>query len=371
MGSAKKSHMPGHVRLVWFRIQYMLMVSLAAAGYLFYQNFAFFACTVVLLLLPVYSRLAVKKTAQAINIGLSFSHSVAEKGTLQNITLSVRNDSFFPSANAYYRMHVYNAYYPNEEIYYINLPIRARKSVDAVWEVTANACGLLKVSLEECHIRDMCNLWNICVKKEVTAEMYVMPQKEEISIGIDDIMGNEGEDEEEAELRKGDDPSILLDIRSYIPGDRMQRVHWKLTARQDELMVKEYGTAVNRQLHILLELYDREMYHGMLEAAITGLFNAGLALLAANERFMVCWWNSGIRQLESSWVRSEDELYECLWHIYLCEPYKEEGMALEQYHYEYAKGSAMLCYFAPKQECAKSGGNILWHFQDEVVMACI
>lgn len=371
MHSTRKSRVPGHALLAWFRIQYMLMLFMAAAGYLFYQNFAFFACTAVLLLLPLYSYFAVKKTAQSIKPGLSFSHSVAEKGTAQTVTLSIHNASVFPSANAYCRVRVYNAYYPNEEVYYINLPVRARQTVDAVWELAPGACGLLKVVLEECHVRDMCGLWNIRVQKEVAAELFVMPPKQEISVTIEDIVGSEGEDEEEAEMKKGDDPSQLLDIRSYIPGDRMQRVHWKLTARQDELMVKEYGMAVNRQLHILLELYDREAAYGALEAVITGFFNAGLALLAANERFMACWWNAGIRQIETSWVSSEDELYETLWHIYLCEPYREAGMALEQYYYEHAKGSATLCYLAPEQECAKLGGNILYHFQDGVVMACI
>lgn len=371
MRNAKKKGMPGFGLQVWFRIQYIVMLLIAAAGYLFYQNFMFFACMVVLVLLPVYSYYAAKKMIKSLTFSLSFLHPVAEKNTMQEVTLSVRNDSFFPSGNVFYHMQVYNAYYPNEEDYYVNLPVHAKKTVHASWEITASYCGALKVRLTECFVRDMCNLWTFHLPEEKVAELFVMPKKQEVSIGVEDIAGGEGENEEETEVKKGDDPSLLLDIRPYIPGDRMQRVHWKLTARQGDLMVKEYGMSVNKQIHILLELYSKEAAKGMIEAAITGFFNVGMTLLEENERFMACWWNADIRQLETAWVSAEDELYEVLWRIYLCEPYQEEGMALEQYYYEYAKGSAMLCYFALENECVKSGGDILCHFQDEVVMACI
>ena len=38
---------------------------------------------------------------------------------------------------------------------------------------------------------------------------------------------------------RGYDPSELFDVREFQNGDRLQSVHWKLSARTDELMVKE------------------------------------------------------------------------------------------------------------------------------------
>ena len=47
----------------------------------------------------------------------------------------------------------------------------------------------------------------------------------------------------------------LLQLREYQPGDRIKDIHWKMTAKTDELMVKEYDRA--RDLYYLI-LQNRE-----------------------------------------------------------------------------------------------------------------
>ena len=39
--------------------------------------------------------------------------------------------------------------------------------------------------------------------------------------------------------KKGDDPSEIFDIREYADGDKIQRIHWKLSSKTGDLMVKE------------------------------------------------------------------------------------------------------------------------------------
>ena len=40
---------------------------------------------------------------------------------------------------------------------------------------------------------------------------------------------------------RSDDSTEVYQVREYRPGDRMTRIHWKLSARQDEIMVR-YGS---------------------------------------------------------------------------------------------------------------------------------
>ena len=47
-------------------------------------------------------------------------------------------------------------------------------------------------------------------------------------------------DEYEKE-RSGDAPTEIFQIREFRPGDRMQQIHWKSSARSGELMTKEYS----------------------------------------------------------------------------------------------------------------------------------
>lgn len=41
--------------------------------------------------------------------------------------------------------------------------------------------------------------------------------------------------------RRGDDPSELYQVRPYRAMDSVRDIHWKLTAKENQLMVKEHG----------------------------------------------------------------------------------------------------------------------------------
>ena len=57
-----------------------------------------------------------------------------------------------------------------------------------------------------------------------------------------------GENDSYSREKEGDDPSEVFDIRPMRPGDRMQQVHWKLTARTGEMMVKVFSRSLGVQL---------------------------------------------------------------------------------------------------------------------------
>lgn len=365
--SMKKS--PGRGRRTWFRIQYIVWIMMAAIGYLFYQNYALFVCLFVLLVLPIYSYFSMKKLAKSLEVSLSFANTICEENSTQNLTVTTSNKSIFPAANVYYRLAVKNFYYANEECYELNLPLYALRHTEASLHIEAKHCGMLQASLQEFYICDMCNLFIMPVQLEEKAELFILPPKEEIEIDIEYIKEGAGEDEE-MNVEKGDDPSILLDIRSYIPGDRMQRVHWKLTARQDELMVKEYGEAKSRDIHILLELYGKEVSPAFPEAVIRVFYSLGLAFLATNNMFSVSWWDAALGEIVLMPVGKEDDLYEALWRMYVSRPYTQKGAALENYSYEYDRDKVNCFYLSLEEECTEAGAGILYRLEDGMVIAC-
>lgn len=53
----------------------------------------------------------------------------------------------------------------------------------------------------------------------------------------------------------GDDSSEIFDVRKYHGGDALNRVHWKLSAREDELLVKEFSLPISKSNCIVLELH--------------------------------------------------------------------------------------------------------------------
>ena len=367
----KKFHkLPDHGRQVIFHIEYILLLGLAGVGFFFYQNYAFFLCLSVLVLLPAYTHAAAVRLQKTMELSISFSYPAVAKHTETIAKITIKNRSIFPSANCFLRVKAEHAFYPNEEVYYLNLPVAAKDTREISWKVMALGCGILRVTVEEVVLRDMCNFWSLLLPAGQTAEVAIMPLQQEIQIEEDIHASQEGEGEE-TQIRKGDDPSILFDIRSYIPGDRLQRIHWKLTARQDELMVKEYGETVDKQIHILLELYQKEEQTEELEDIIAGFYSLGLLLLQEREKFFVYWWNLSVGQLESGFIQEEEDLYEVLSRIYLCRLYSEAGLAYGEYQYQHASGEAVLFYITARGEAARLGGRQLCQLSNEVVVTCL
>ena len=70
--------------------------------------------------------------------------------------------------------------------------------------------------------------------------MLVLPRISEVPVMVSRQSRDfAGESEEHSKERGGDDPSEVFQIRDYQPGDKLRSIHWKLSAKTGEMMVRE------------------------------------------------------------------------------------------------------------------------------------
>ena len=62
-----------------------------------------------------------------------------------------------------------------------------------------------------------------------------------------------GEAEIYDDFHPGDDPSEIFGVREFRAGDKMQSIHWKLSAKSDDLLVRENSQPKACPLVFLLE----------------------------------------------------------------------------------------------------------------------
>lgn len=73
-------------------------------------------------------------------------------------------------------------------------------------------------------------------------KVLVLPEFKEIPLTLSGrVLQFYGEAEVFEQDRPGQDPSEIFDIREYQPGDKMSSIHWKTTAKMDQLMIKEHS----------------------------------------------------------------------------------------------------------------------------------
>lgn len=170
-------------------------------------------------------------------------------------------------------------------------------------EFSSKNCGCLKVAAERICFYDFFGILNISRNIAITEEIIVYPEQVDIFPRID----YEGAAEEDApqlrQSRDAVDMTEIFGIREYRQGDHIKNIHWKLSAKMDEIMVKELGAPQEHQFLLVFETAtapEQESQIKDVDAAVSGFQALGSAFLRENCSFKIAWneYLTGIFHIE-------------------------------------------------------------------------
>ena len=152
-------------------------------------------------------------------------------------------------------------------------PLHSREQGAAAYQLPSTRRGLLRVGPLDVEISDPFGLSQLTVTATAENELTVFPRIHDLApvpltIG-DEIAG--AAPTPDALGRTGDD---FYALRQYTVGDDLRRVHWRSTARHDELMVRQQELPWNGRLTVLLDTRqrgDRDSFELAIEAAASTL----------------------------------------------------------------------------------------------------
>jgi uncharacterized protein (DUF58 family) len=132
-------------------------------------------------------------------------------------------------------------------------------------------------------------------------------------------------------LRANEDTNLVGGLRPYVPGDPLRRVHWKATARHDDLMVHEFDREPSGDLWLIVDLDARVQAGKEAEATqeYAVILAASLAaqFLRQGERRAVGLVASGRRPVLLPPGRGQDQLWRILEALALVEPGADLSLA--------------------------------------------
>ena len=144
----------------------------------------------------------------------------------------------------------------------------------ASFRVLANSryAGRLTVWVEECKVYDLLQIFYLTYRMEKDAGVLVWPvfsdgeETEELYESV------EGFPKENESRKRGTEYNPDYEVREYVAGDELKSIHWKLSAKQDKLMVRERLAAGKEKINVLLPLGERAVqafaYEGIPGSAI-------------------------------------------------------------------------------------------------------
>lgn len=118
-------------------------------------------------------------------------------------------------------------------------------------EILPVHCGIVHIHLDELEVRDYLQLFSVRYDYDLLRQIVVFPER----IRVDGTVDNCREQEEEYIFSHLPlDNTEVLDLRTYVVGDPMNRIHWKLSMNSDDYIVRQYGEAVDQRVSIFVDL---------------------------------------------------------------------------------------------------------------------
>ena len=293
----------------------------------FYKHPLFLFLAMLLIALVPVSYAVCKYTFSSLR---PFLHTTSNFGiTDDEMTFSAgfENPSVFPIPDCILTYEVTSSFYPCDETFICNIPVYSKQKFSFDIPMTFRRCGCYHIRLTGLVLYDYLHLFSYHKDLSLQSEIIIHPKTTD-NICFDAASFKEGFDEFEEMGKKGLVSSNVTDIREYIPGDRLQRIHWKLSARNDKLMVKENEQTASNQFTVLAELYLPESSSDLLEKSLSHAYSIATELIRSGQIFFFCYYCISNQDFERHLIHNREELDTALLNCFYQIPYKEKDLAL-------------------------------------------
>lgn len=179
------------------------------------------------------------------------------------------------------------------------------------FRINSRYAGRIRVSVESFCVYDLLHIFYLSYQTAQGAEVPVWPmftdeeESEELSACI------EGFPQETESRRRGTEYNPDYEIREYIAGDELKSIHWKLSAKQGKMMVRERLAAGREKVNVLLPLSKDVDENDALMASVYGVCR----LLLSKEHPIQLFWQGAEQELCSRFIMEAGELEQALGEI--------------------------------------------------------
>lgn len=276
-----------------------------------------FSCAIFYVLSLIYLSVSFFLVTGRVDIPIS----VADVGKPATIQVFIRNRSPFPVFHARLFFEVKNSFEKKKIITEQNIFQILPGENRFEFSLALEAAGNYEVGLKKLRIYDMLSLFSVTKKISSGKNIQVMPQILEIPVFLTAPVKNFfGDSDFYDEEKRGYDQNEIFQIRPYVPGDKLQSIHWKLSAKTDELMVKESSLPKACAVVLLLQYQRKKKKKGSFGIFLELGASLSFSLMNAGCPHYVVWYEEEIRDITRMRVDNEESFY-----LFLSYYLKEQG----------------------------------------------
>lgn len=301
-------------------ILYILLFLASCAISVLFLQYGAVALMGLLITVPIFMLFFLILMRKSIHVSVDSKNPLAEKDDIDKparavITLSIENRSrFLPLTKGIAKVRYENTFSGEKGKLKIRFSVDTGKKRDRRIPVVMNNCGNVAITVEKVRIYDYLNIFAWTIGKHFeTQNILVLPPMKEMYLGRDRWYNETNEDSDRFSLyKKGDDPSEIFDIRDFMDGDKIQRIHWKLSSKTGNLMVKEGSLPLTKAVHIFMDLCvlgEKEERDHNVNLLVQGAYSISMFMIEHGIPQVFIWHDKKNGVIREYSVEQEEELY--------------------------------------------------------------
>lgn len=316
-----------------------IMVFIAAVFFaVFYLRPFFFLLLLLVICLPFISYFVTKYAFLQLSSLVyikPFSTVCNQNATLY---LEIHNPTKFPVTSAGIQLSFRSFFYETTDSSYRMFPLLANNDNVFQFTIKLSKCGLYEARICDFCVYDFLHLFSFHKQIDTSCQIRVFPDAPAL-LKRHEALYSEGFDEFEESGKTGNVSANVTDIREYQPGDRLQKIHWKLSTKIDKLMVKENESTSSNEFLLLMELFqpkpescnsDANLLNA-LEHTIQEAWAIAMELIQNGEVFVFGIYSVHAEDFVMSTIRSKEDLENAFFECYFHPTYDTEHLALDVY----------------------------------------
>ena len=224
-----------------------------------------------------------------------------------------------------------------------------KKEDSMVIQYETQYAGLYELRIKKIRLYSSFSLLSRVIRSDLRERFFVMPEYNEEFACIDRLpMQTEGESDTFLSHKEGSDPTEILGFRDYHPGDKSNRINWKVTVKTGRFMVPQYGFPIACDIGIMIDAahLDEKSVGWILEI----LYSLFIQLTSRRRMCYVMWENDRSGLLVRKTMKKEEDIYETLYAV--ADTVNEHSICLEELYEQQYEGEyfSQVYYICQREE---------------------
>ncbi len=217
----------------------------------------------------------------------------------------------------------------------INTPVFPKNVQTLSLTLSSGHYGIVEMRIVKAKVYDLLRVSRFGIPKKhlggLNITSLIMPEPIELDVTAADYSDISDESDSYSDTKPGDDPSEIFSIHEYADGDKLSKIHWKLTAKQDKLMVKDYSYPLASHFCILADTFSNEKKKEQrlkrYDAAVRLAFALSFYLQENAKQHIFCYFDSALKALKKHKVGDEADCFEACASLLSCAVPEAAGLA--------------------------------------------